>query len=212
MTTDALLLAWVIAAMAIASPGPDFVAVASTAARQGRRAAFAVISGVASGMIIWAALTAVGLGRLLHEYPSLLTGLAILGGGYLLYLAWRSGMSARAGFREIWATAQPSRTDFGLWFCGLIVVLTNPKAAMLWSTIAILLFGQGLTSVQIAWMGPIAAATAICIYGLSAFAFSSGRARRVYETSASRLEAGFAAAFGVLGGLLIWDGIRRLGL
>ena len=75
-----LTLVGVVAAQA--SPGPNFIAVASVALAQGRHAAFKVVIGMATAMLAWSLATAYGLATVLEIFPWSLTALRILGGGY----------------------------------------------------------------------------------------------------------------------------------
>ena len=114
-----------------ASPGPNMMAVAGAALKQGRSAALLVVSGIATGSLVWAALTAFGLGELFRRFPHLLTALMFLGGAYLLWLAVRSLLSAwRGEIGGLRANAE-QLSSLGAWWRGLLVVLTNPKASEL---------------------------------------------------------------------------------
>ncbi|MEM6679239.1 MAG: LysE family transporter [Pseudomonadota bacterium] len=202
----AAALAGTIAAQA--SPGPNLVAVASVALAQGRLPALMVVVGVASGVLVWAAAVALGLFALLEAYPLSLLALKLLGGGYLLWLAAKA---ARAAWRGEPATIQASdrrRSLFAAWQHGVLVVLTNPKAALMWGAVAAFLFGAGLSGWQVLAFGPVGAASAIVIYGLYALLFSSGIARRSYARAARAFEAVFAALFGALGAALLLSGLR----
>lgn len=206
----AYLLALSGIALAQAAPGPNMIAVASAALGQGRRAAVFTVIGVASGMLVWASAVAFGLSAVLAIYPSLLSLLKMLGGGYLLLLAFRAIRAALAGGQQ---TVQPQmeRTGpFAAWRRGLLVVLTNPKAALMWTAVATFLFGAGLTSQQVVGFGPVAFVSASVIYGAYGLLFSTGLAMRGYARFARSIEVVFGAAFGMLGIRLIHDGLREL--
>ena len=55
------------------------------------------MGGIATGSLVWAALTAFGLGELLRRFPQLLTALMFIGAAYLLWLSIRSLLSAWRG-------------------------------------------------------------------------------------------------------------------
>lgn len=207
---EAYLVTLLGVALAQASPGPNMLAVAGAALGAGRRAALWTVAGVASGMIVWAVVVALGLGALLALYPVLLTGMKLAGGCYLTWLAmkgfaaaWRGGApSVRAGA----STASPWQA----WRRGLFVVLTNPKALLMWSAVGTFLFGAGMSAVQVAAFGPIGALSAALIYGGYGLLFSTGVAERAYRRFTRVVEAGMGVAFGALGGRLILDGAREL--
>ncbi|MFK8083897.1 MAG: LysE family translocator [Granulosicoccus sp.] len=77
-------------AAAQASPGPNLMAVASAGIGQGRRPALLVTLGISTGMLIWAVAVSFGLDTLFTTYPLSLIALKIIGGSYLLWLAFRA--------------------------------------------------------------------------------------------------------------------------
>ncbi len=80
--------------IATASPGPSNMAIMATAMRDGRLPALVLAAGVITGSLFWAVLTATGLSAVLATYAQALFIIKILGGVYLLYLAFRAGKSA----------------------------------------------------------------------------------------------------------------------
>jgi threonine efflux protein len=198
--------------IAQASPGPNLMAVAGAALSQGRRAALLVVVGIASGSLVWAAATAGGLAALLAAVPALLTVLKFAGGLYLLYIALRGAMTALRGGEG--SLAPPSGSgrlsDVGAWRRGFFVVMTNPKAALMWSAIASVLYGSGLGSREVLLFGPFTFVSAGLIYGSYGLLFSSGFAMSAYARFSRWIEGAFAAVFGTLGGILVIDGIREL--
>ena len=66
----AYALTWLGVVAAQASPGPNLAAVASVALAQGRRPALFVVTGIASGMLVWSLATALGLGALIEAFPA----------------------------------------------------------------------------------------------------------------------------------------------
>ena len=192
------------------SPGPNLVAVASVALAQGRRAALFVVTGVASGMLVWSVLTALGLGALIEAFPKSLLMLKLIGGGFLLFLgikAARAAIQSRAT-----ATISPdnqSLSNVAAWRRGLWVLLTNPKAALMWAAVASFLFGHGLGPLQVLIFGPIGAISGLVIYGTYAMLFSTDMAMRGYSRFAKWFEGLFAAAFSAMGVSLIWSGVRE---
>ena len=74
--------------LAIASPGPNVLALIGTSMSVGRQAGMALAIDVAMGSLTWGLLTALGLAALLSSYAFMLIGLKIIGGLYLLWLAF----------------------------------------------------------------------------------------------------------------------------
>ena len=207
---QAFFVAWLGVCAAQASPGPNLMAVADAAFGQGRRPALLVVSGIATGSLLWALLTALGLGALFDAYPMLLTALKFAGGGYLFYMGIRALRSIRGGNGMKVTANTANLTAFAAWRRGLLVVTTNPKAVLMWSAIATFLFGAGLSQWQVLAFGPVVAVSALAIYGAYALVFSTGVAMSVYDRFARIIQAIFGLAFGALGGALIWAGLRDL--
>ena len=90
-----LAVAWTAYLIATASPGPAIIAIIATSLSQGRRAGLTLASGVLTGSYIWAILTASGLSALIRTYGEAIIVLKIVGGCYLLWLAWNAYRAAR---------------------------------------------------------------------------------------------------------------------
>lgn len=208
----AYLLTWLGVMAAQASPGPNLAAVASVGLAWGRRPALLVVTGIASGMLVWSSVTALGLGALIEAFPSSLTLLKLLGGGYLLLLGTKAARATvRGGAPSAIAPDARPLSDGEAWRRGLLVLLTNPKAALMWAAVASFLFGQGLGASHVLGFGPLGALSGLVIYGAYALLFSTGFAMRAYARFARWLEGFFAAAFGAMGASLVWSGLRDAG-
>ena len=191
------------------SPGPNLVAIASAAMGQGRGAALCVALGIATGAVIWVSLVALGVGTILEAHPGLLVGLKLLGGAYLLWMGLKALHAAWKGY----TVAIPSGKAISLWAAwqrGLLVVLTNPKVALGWTAIASFLFGSGLTAWQVAAFAPLAALSAVAVYGSYGLLFSTGIAVRTYRRFWRGIEALFGSIFGAMGATLLIAGTRDL--
>jgi len=207
---EAFFAAWVGCVLAQASPGPNMLAVAGVALGQGRRTAMFVVLGIASGVMVWAAGVSLGLGALFAAFPLLLSLLKFAGGLYLLWMGIRALRAVLAGGNVAVTANETPLNPASAWRRGFFVVMTNPKAALMWSAVATFLFGAGLGGAQVLAFGPIVAISAAVIYGVYGFLFSTSFATRVYGRFWRGIEAAFGAAFGALGSaLLIW-GVRDL--
>jgi len=193
-----------------ASPGPNLFAVASVAMGQGRSSALFVTLGVSSGMLIWAVAIAFGLGAMFTAYPVSLLLLKFMGGSYLLWLALRALRSAWEGNSSSISVDDCRKSKFENWQRGMLVVLTNPKAALMWSAVGTLLFGAGLDTWQVAFFGPIGAISGYLIYGTYALLFSTDAAGKIYTRFSRFIETLLAASFGTLGCKLILEGSREI--
>jgi hypothetical protein len=128
-----ILLAYSACFLGLMSPGPNILAVMGTSMSVDRKSGMALAMGVATGSFCWAVITASGLSALIIAYGSALLVIKILGGLYLLWLAYKSFRSAFSS-HDIEAKALGD-VDHSLrhYFArGFIVQMTNPKAAFSW--------------------------------------------------------------------------------
>ncbi|MEO0363017.1 MAG: LysE family transporter, partial [Pseudomonadota bacterium] len=124
-----------------------------------------------------------------------LTALRLIGGAVLIWLAWRSARSAWSAAAPAATAARPGRA----FASGLLLNLSNPKAAIAWgAAIAIGLSPEA--GAEDLW-----ALTALCAligaanYLVYALAFSTGRAQRAYAAARRWIEGAAAAILGAAG-------------
>ncbi|MEM8974836.1 MAG: LysE family transporter [Pseudomonadota bacterium] len=160
-----LALALGIFAVGFVSIGPNILAIIGTSMERGRRQGVALALGVGTGSGIWATLTVVGLTALVTAYAWTITVLKILGAAYLLWLAYKAFRSAATPQLKSAATA--AQGD-GLYWRGVLIQMTNPKAALHWIAIV----GIGLGADAPAWIGVllVVTTTALSISGHLAYA------------------------------------------
>ncbi len=187
-----ILLAYSAFLLAIASPGPNIIAVIGTSMSVGRSSGVALALGVASGSFTWALLTVVGLSALLAAYSSALMFIKIFGGLYLLWLAYKAFRSAATPDGAVVAT---SAAGDRLYLRGLAIQMTNPKAALHW--IAIVAIGLGPD--QPLWVGValVLSATALSLVGHLAYAvtFSTQPVIAFYRRARRWIEGGLGLFF-----------------
>lgn len=199
-----ILLAYAAFLLAIASPGPNILAVIGTSMGVGRGSGISLALGVACGSFTWALLTIFGLSALLASYASALLLIKIFGGAYLLWLAYKSFKSA-ASSHDIEATelAGGRRTPFGYFKSGYIIQMTNPKAALAW----IAIISLGLQDGAPLWVGALIVIgtfiMSIAVHILYALAFSTPAMVRLYSKSRRIIQ-------GVLGTFFAFAGLRLL--
>ena len=136
--------------IAIASPGPNVLALISTSMSVGRKAGMALALGISFGSLTWALLTAFGLSALLMTYAHALTTIKIIGGIYLFWLAYNAFKSAAPrSDLTLKALVGGRRTPLGYAVRGYTVHMTNPKAVLAWVAIIAL----GLPPEAPLWVG-----------------------------------------------------------
>ncbi len=160
-----LALALGIFAVGFVSIGPNILAIIGTSMERGRRQGVALALGVGTGSGIWATLTVVGLTALVTAYAWTITGLKVLGAAYLLWLAYKAFRSAATPHLKSAATATQGN---GLYWRGLLIQMTNPKAALHWIAIV----GIGLGADAPVWVGVllVVTTTVLSIAGHLAYA------------------------------------------
>lgn len=195
-----IILAYSAFLLAIASPGPNILAVIGTSMSVGRRSGVALALGVAGGSFTWAVLTVIGLSAVLATYASALIAIKIFGGLYLLWLAYKSFKSA-ASAHDIEATelAGGKRTPFGYTKRGFIIQMTNPKAALAWVAIISL----GLSPDAPIWVGLVIVLgtfiLSVIVHTLYAVAFSTPTMVRIYSKARRYIQATLGAFFAFAG-------------
>lgn len=198
-----LAIAWTAYFIATVSPGPAIIAIIATSVSQGRRAGVTLAMGVLTGSYTWALLTASGLSAIVGTYGHAIIVLKIAGGCYLLWLAFNALRSAVKPTHAI-TTAAPRPTSMKrLYFKGLGIHLTNPKAIFSW----IMLISLGMP------VGAPAYATAVFIagcmvlglivFGGMALIFSLGPVNRAYVRGRRLIE-------GLMAGFFAFAGLRLL--
>ncbi len=192
---------WVIAA----SPGPANISNAAIAMRYGRRASVTYGLGLTVGLVFWGVMAATGMGAVLQASAWLLAALKVLGGAYLLWLAWKSGRSALGP-----AQAELAEISSGRWFWrGVILNLSNPKSVIAW--MAALSMGLDPSDT----LASVLITTLVCM-AVAAFnnlsysvIFSMGGMMAIYRRCRRWIDGASAALFATGGLALIRSGFSR---
>ncbi|WCN13993.1 LysE family transporter [Marinomonas mediterranea] len=135
------------------SPGPATISNATVAMSHGRKVSFIYGLGLSCGLVFWGGIAASGMGAVLQSSFYVLMVLKVLGGLYLLWLAFVSARSALQPESESTTSIQ-SRNWF---FKGLLLNISNPKSVIAWMAA----LSIGLDANDSIWS--VAAATSVCI-------------------------------------------------
>ncbi len=144
-----ILLAYGAFIVGIFSPGPNILAVIGTSMGTGRKAGKSLALGIACGSVLWGLLAWAGLTSLLLLYASLMTAIKIAGATYLLFLAFKAFKSAAKIKDPFVKNLDIGGTAFSYFRRGLLIQMTNPKAALSW----IAVMSLGLESHSPFWVG-----------------------------------------------------------
>ena len=177
------------------SPGPATISNATIAMNHGRKTSLSYGSGLSCGLAFWGLIAASGMGAVLQSSLYLLMILKIMGGLYLLWLAY---LSARSAWRsDVESTVISSKRN---WFLqGLLLNMSNPKAVLAWMAA----LSVGLNSNDDIYT--IFIATGVCIVvgfvanALYSILFSVGGIMRGYQRCRRWIEGVVAGLFALAG-------------
>ena len=199
-----ILLAYSVFLVSIMSPGPNILAIMGTSMGVGRPSGLALALGVATGSMVWATLTAFGLTALIASYAILLTAIKIVGGLFLLWLAYKAFRSAASAHDiDAQANADEHRSLIGYFLKGLTVQMTNPKAALAWLAIISLGLEVGAPSWVAAVIVVGTTILSLICHVLYALVFSTPPMVRVYASARCWVQ-------GTLGVLFTFAGLKLL--
>ena len=199
-----LLAAWFVA---VAIPGPDFVAVLRTSAAHGRRAGLAVAAGVVGGMACWATCALVGLSAIIARYEHLYLAIRTVGavllflyGARVLFTAIRGHRSGDVAHGHLPSVGEQSRS---YWRLGLFTNLANPKAVVFFGALFASLLPHGLSATGRA--GVLAAILAIGMgwYVVVASAAASAPVVAAYRRAGRGIDAVAGTVFVITGIALV---------
>ncbi|WP_175650995.1 LysE family translocator [Pseudomonas sp. Marseille-P9899] len=137
MDLHSILAFTLVAAIAIASPGPATLMAINNSLAHGQRSAVWSSLGNASGLFCLSAAAMLGLGALLLSSEWLFNAVKILGAGYLFYLGAKQLLNKRPmlaeGIEEGAEKVRPTRLK--LYKSAFLTAVTNPKATMFFTAL-----------------------------------------------------------------------------
>jgi threonine/homoserine/homoserine lactone efflux protein len=167
-----------VAAVVIATPGPDTALTIRSTLLGGRRAGVFTALGVSSGQAVWTIATSAGLAAVLAASEPVFRAVKLVGAAYLVYLGAQALLAAVRMRGEGHGAAPEDAPDSRLaapvaFRQGLISNLTNPKMAAFFPALlpqfvpagdaafaALLLLGFLFSSLTLAWLTAYAFAVA----------------------------------------------------
>lgn len=189
-----VISAYLIYLVAVLSPGPATMAIASASLGQGRRHGLAIAAGIFCGSMTWAFAASIGLATLLTHYAHAVTALRILGGLYLLYLAWRAFRSAASANDPM----MDKRSHLGMrrtFLMGYAIHLTNPKAIFAWLAIISVGLPPDATPAAVAIIVSGCLLTGFIVFSGYALLFSTPGALAVYRSARRYIDGALAVLF-----------------
>jgi len=188
------------------SPGPSFVMVARTTLAASRADGIAAAVGMGAGGLIFATAALVGLHTIFAAAPGLYGALKVLGGSYLIFLAYQMFRNA--------VKPLPSHADNPHWqyrkvlrsfALGFITQVSNPKTAVVYASVFASLLPPGAPLPVVTLLPPLIFAIEAGWYAIVAISLSEPYPRRVYMASKVWVDRSAGAVMGLLGGKLILE-------
>ncbi|MFF4081605.1 LysE family translocator [Streptomyces sp. NPDC001777] len=127
-----LLAATGVLAVLTMVPGPDMAVVTKRAIASGRRDGLRTVGGITTGLLIWGALTVVGLAAVLAASATAYTVVKLAGAVYLGFLGIQALSQSRRGRSTAPAPGVPAPVG-NPWSTGLISNVFNPKIAVFYT-------------------------------------------------------------------------------
>lgn len=201
------ILASILAAMLVGamSPGPSFVIVSRIAISRSRLDGLAAAAGMGVGGVIFSVLALAGLTALLTQFAWLYLVLKLVGGAYLVYIAYRIWRGASEPL-EIAAAVEDRSSLRRSFSTALLTQLSNPKTIIVYASIfaaflpktvtlgVVIGLPIGIFIIEAGW------------YAVVALAFSSRRPRQAYLAAKTWIDRAAGAVMAGLGLRLILSG------
>lgn len=190
-------------ALVVIVPGPTVTLIVANSLRSGPRAGLLNVAGTQAGLAVMIVVLAVGLEALVARAGLVFDVLRLVGAAYLVWLGvkmWRAdGRLAEAG-----PTA--GRSDAALFWQGLLVIWSNPKALLFFGAfIPQFVDPAAAAAPQVVLLGATFMAAATIFDG--AYAIAAGRAGTLLSRSRLRVVERLSGTFLIGGGL--WLALTR---
>ncbi|HEX4105667.1 MAG TPA: LysE family transporter [Rhizomicrobium sp.] len=211
--TPIVALFSILAAQALGaiSPGPSFLFVVRTSVAISRKDGLAAALGMGLGAAIVTTLALVGVRAVISQVEWLYIAFKLLGGAYLVYLAFRlwQGSMTKSSHAEDGAPPAPRRGLGRSFLMALATQLSNPKTVVVISGIYAALLPAHVPLWMYLAIPPIDFMMEGGWYAFVAVAMSSSRPRAVYLNAQSWIDRAAGTLLGVLGLRLIYESTQK---
>jgi len=179
--------------------------VARNSLSRSRTHGIATSLGTALGVAIFAVLASFGVTALIEQAPTAFLTIKVLGGLYLLYLAWRIWGAAAQPLVAEGGSTQSQVSFFSCFLMGLVTQLSNPKTALVIA---------GIFAAFVPANPPVNTAVLVAIiafvidfawYAVVALTLSSVRTQGVYRRAKKDFDRAASIFLGAVGVKLILD-------
>ncbi|HRO14265.1 MAG TPA: LysE family transporter [Paracoccus sp. (in: a-proteobacteria)] len=198
VTLPQLMLFVTTLGLAILSPGPAIIAASRSAAARGRQASMPYAMGLAFGASLWCLFALFGLTVLFRWWPALFTALKVLGGLYLVWIAWKMWHHAADPL------AMSGESLGGPGFVqGIALNLSNPKPALFYSAVIMSVFPV-LHGAAPALVYAVALSVELAFYAAATTLMAAAPVRQRYSGAKTLIDRIAGTLIGALGLSLIF--------
>lgn len=199
------------------TPGPNMFAVITAALTGGRRCGVMTGLGLSTGAVIWTLLAVLGVAALFELFPQFVFWLRMAGALYLIWLgvkalrsAWLMGADFAVEEQNAFTATDRAANLRQAYITGLLVSLTNPKAAFFFGSILTAFVPATASPTLLAGIVLLCGAVAVICHSITATVFSIAMIARGFRRARRAMTAAFGFVFAGLGLGVAYDAMRRL--
>ncbi|MDD3343850.1 MAG: LysE family translocator [Sulfurospirillaceae bacterium] len=187
------------------SPGPSFILIAKTAVSKSRKEGFSVAIGLGLGAVVFSLLAIFGLYAILQTIPFLYGFLKVLGGMYLLYLAYKIWKYADTPLDTKLSLEQKPKSFAKAILFGFVTQMSNPKTAIIIGSIFAALLPKELPPYGVFLVCLMAFIIDVSWYAFVVGLLSTQKAQKLYLHSKKYIDRVAGSVLGALGLKLALD-------
>ncbi len=199
-----IILAWTALFLVAIAPGPTAMAIMGISMAHGRSAGIIFTAGCMTGATTWAVLAGFGLSVWLTNYANGIMILKMIGGLYLVWMAYKSLKSALTNNKKLTNNAKIVSTQ-NLYPRGLALHLTNPKAILGWAAVITLSQTENGSIPVLVFTLLGCLLITFSVHFTYAVVFASQAAMAAYTKARRWIESVLATVFGYAGWRLLTD-------
>ena len=187
----------------VMSPGPSFIYVAQVAMQKTRAQGVATALGLGTGALIYALVAILGLFVVLHTMPMFYLVFKVVGGLYLLYLAYKMWTApSNTSVENLIENGSTQKKDdlFKYYLMGLFIQLSNPKTAIVIGGIFMAFLPEQIPDFSVVLLSLLAFIIDAGWYLIVAITLSTASAQKFYlrfEKMVNRVAGGLMGLLGL---------------
>jgi len=187
------------------SPGPSFILIAKTAVSKSRKEGFGVAIGLGMGAVVFSLLAIFGLYAILKTVPFLYGTLKIVGGMYLVYLAYKMWKYADTPLDTKLSLEHKPKNFAKAVLFGFVTQMSNPKTAIIIGSIFAALLPKEIPPFGTLFVCLIAFIIDVSWYSCVVGLLSTQKAQKIYLRTKKYIDRIAGSVLGILGLKLALD-------